>query len=415
MTRKTQYFAGEKHHPADGRIIGIEPRLRRVLFRKAVTVAAPLQRAKRDDHVFRQAKDLGDVAERAAWAIGNDGGCEAGAFAAVFLVNVLDDFLAPLMFEIDVDVGRLAPRRRDETREEKIVLRRIDSGDSQHIANGGIGRRATPLAEDFLLARIGDDFVNGEKIGRVIELFDQRQFLGDEVAHLFRRALRVASRQSAAGQLLQPFLRRPAGRSRLVGIFVSKLAQMEIRLREKARGFGHRIRRVGEKPRHFPQRFEMAFGIDFEPPPRLRQSGLFAHAGQHVLQGAIFRTGVERIVLRQQFHSLRLSEPAQFLQATAIGAAAWHVDAKPDSLRTGGGKTRQRRRESGGFLRRQKDQEKVVSRRQQVVEMQQAITLFRPPFAKGEQAAQTPPPCPIGRIDGDIRRAVAKDCARPGQ
>ena len=32
---------------------------------------------------------------------------DPGAVAAVFLVDVLDHFLAPLMLEIDVDVGRL--------------------------------------------------------------------------------------------------------------------------------------------------------------------------------------------------------------------------------------------------------------------------------------------------------------------
>ena len=30
-----------------------------------------------------------------------------GAVAAVFVVDVLDDFLAPLVLEVDVDVGRL--------------------------------------------------------------------------------------------------------------------------------------------------------------------------------------------------------------------------------------------------------------------------------------------------------------------
>ena len=71
-----------------------------------------------------------------------------------------------------------------------------------------------------LFAREIDDVVDGEKIGRVIELFDQRQFLGDQGANFLRRALRIALRQGAAGQFLQPGLRRPALRSRLVGIFI---------------------------------------------------------------------------------------------------------------------------------------------------------------------------------------------------
>ena len=35
----------------------------------------------------------------------NDGGGKAGAFAAIALIDVLDDFLAALMLEIDIDIG----------------------------------------------------------------------------------------------------------------------------------------------------------------------------------------------------------------------------------------------------------------------------------------------------------------------
>ena len=38
----------------------------------------------------------------------NDGRADRGAIAAVALVDILDHFLAPLVLEIDVDVGRLA-------------------------------------------------------------------------------------------------------------------------------------------------------------------------------------------------------------------------------------------------------------------------------------------------------------------
>ncbi len=47
---------------------------------------------------------------------------DAGAVAAVARVDILDHLLAPLVLEIDVDVGRLAPRRGDEALEQKVVL-----------------------------------------------------------------------------------------------------------------------------------------------------------------------------------------------------------------------------------------------------------------------------------------------------
>ena len=47
-----------------------------------------------------------------------------GAVAAVAGVDILDHLLAPLVLEIDVDVGRLVALRRDEALEQEIDLGR---------------------------------------------------------------------------------------------------------------------------------------------------------------------------------------------------------------------------------------------------------------------------------------------------
>ena len=99
----------------------------------------------------RQPERLADLADRRAAAIADHGGGDAGALAAVFAVDILNDLLAPLVLEIDVDVGRLAPLRRDEALEQQIGAVGIDLGDAETEADGGIGRRAAALAEDFLL------------------------------------------------------------------------------------------------------------------------------------------------------------------------------------------------------------------------------------------------------------------------
>ena len=98
----------------------------------------------------RQAEGLADLADGRAAAIGDDGGGDAGALAAVFAVDVLDHLFAPLVLEIDVDVGRLAPLRRDEALEQEIGAVGIDLGDAEAEADRGIGRRAAALAEDAL-------------------------------------------------------------------------------------------------------------------------------------------------------------------------------------------------------------------------------------------------------------------------
>jgi hypothetical protein len=71
-----------------------------------------------------------------------------GAVAAVFLVDVLDHFLAPLMLEVDVDVGRLLALFGDEALEQQIAGRRVDGSDAEAITDRAVRRAATPLAQD---------------------------------------------------------------------------------------------------------------------------------------------------------------------------------------------------------------------------------------------------------------------------
>ena len=68
---------------------------------------------------------------------------QAGVVATVFFIYVLNHLLAALMLEIDIDIRRLAPFRRDGALEKKIGHRRVDRGDADAVADGGIGRRSS--------------------------------------------------------------------------------------------------------------------------------------------------------------------------------------------------------------------------------------------------------------------------------
>src|SRR5690606_28816133 len=109
---------------------------------------APDARGERADRVLRQAERLAHLADRAARAVVDHGRGDAGMLAAVLPVDVLDDLLAPLVLEIDVDVGRLVALGRDEALEQEIEALRIDRGHAEAVADRGIRRRAAHLAED---------------------------------------------------------------------------------------------------------------------------------------------------------------------------------------------------------------------------------------------------------------------------
>src|SRR5262252_10859649 len=107
----------------------------------------------------------------------DDGRADRRVVAAVAVIDILDHFLAPLVLEVDVDVGRLAAIFRDEAGEQEPALVRIDRGDADAITDRAVRRRAAPLAENALAAGVSDDVVNGQEIARVVELGDDRELL----------------------------------------------------------------------------------------------------------------------------------------------------------------------------------------------------------------------------------------------
>ena len=142
-------------------------------------------------------------------------------------VDVLDHLLAPLVLEVDVDVGRLGPLGGDEALEQQAAAHRIDLGDAEAVADRGIGRRAAALAEDALRARIAHDVVDGEEIGRVVALRDQREFVREALPDRVVDALGVTRGRALPGEVLERRLRRGEALDLFVGIFVFQFVERE--------------------------------------------------------------------------------------------------------------------------------------------------------------------------------------------
>ncbi len=193
---------------AQAAVAGVEVQRLGVPLLDALLRPAPHLGGECAGDVLGQAEHLADLAHGAAGAVADDRGAERGAAAAVMLVHPLDDLLAALVLEIDVDVGRLVALGGDEALEQQPGAGWIDAGDAEHVADGGVGGRAAALAEDALAPGVADDAVHRQKIGRVFQLPDQRQFvreLGGDVAGdgLFG----IAVPGALPGQPLQRLLR----------------------------------------------------------------------------------------------------------------------------------------------------------------------------------------------------------------
>ncbi len=326
---KADQLAGERERLGEARIGGIEAGAARMLVRDRLGRPAPQRAGKRADRVLRQAENLADVADGAAPAIADHGRGEPGAVAPVAPIDVLDHLLAPLMLEIDVDVGRLAPLGRDEALEQKIGALGIDLGDAEAVADGGVRGGAAALAENALRAGKPHDVVHGEEIGRVVQFADERVFVVERMADFRRHAVRITPERAFLGEGDERFLRRGEACADFVGIFVGEFVEREAAARKQALRLRHRFRRGAEQARHVVRRFEVALGIRFETAAGIVEGEMRADAGDDVLQRAPLRRVIEHVAHRDERHIRRGRERGEAGEPAGVVAAIEHARAEP--------------------------------------------------------------------------------------
>ena len=101
------------------------------------------------------------------------------ALPSVAAVDPLDDLLAAVGVEVDVDVGFLVPQRREEPLERQPVGDRVHRGDPQQVADRRVGGRPAALAQDAAPARLGDDVVHDQEVAGEVLRLDHGQFTFD--------------------------------------------------------------------------------------------------------------------------------------------------------------------------------------------------------------------------------------------
>jgi hypothetical protein len=171
--------------------------------------------------------------------------------------------------------------------------------------------------------------VDGQEIGCVTALLDQREFLVEQCVELVGNAIIIAFERGLPDQVFEPFLRVPARGHGFVGIIVAQLVEREADAREQRRGLRHRFGIVAEQPRHFLRRLEMAFGIGFEQLARRLHAGALADAGDDVVQRALRRGRVKRVVGCEQGDARGAGDGGEFGEAAFVAARAGHRGAEP--------------------------------------------------------------------------------------
>ena len=170
---------------------------------------------------------------------------------------------------------------------------RIDRGDLQRVAHGGIGRRTAALAQHADLLGGAHDVPHDEEIAGQVEPRDDAQLVF-ELAFDFRiERQRIAFGGPAVHQRAQITLMAGfLGRNRKV----RKLAAQGIEPERAALGDRERVgdrERIGrEELGHLLGRFEVVFVVGPQQRTGFLQRGLIAHALQHVGEPRVAAHGV---------------------------------------------------------------------------------------------------------------------------
>ncbi len=129
------------------------------------------------------------------------------------------------MLEVDIDIRRLVAFFRNKTLDKHCHAPRIDLGDAEAVADGGVGGRAAALAEDILRTGVRDDVVHGQKIRLVPEICDQCQLVFNDVDDLLRHAPGPTHLHPLFGQLAQVTRRRLTIRNDFIRVFVAQFVE----------------------------------------------------------------------------------------------------------------------------------------------------------------------------------------------
>ena len=236
--------------------------------------------------VFGQAERLADVPDGALGVIAHHGRAQRAVIAAIGLVDPLHDDLAPLMLEVDIDVGRLLALLADEALEQQIVAVGIDAGDAEHEADRRVGGGAPALTENVLRSCEGHDGVHRQEIGRVAQRLDQAELVLEEAHHLVRHAFGIAARRPFPGELLERLLGGEARHRLFFGILVGELFKREAALlgdRDRPR---QSVGIAAEQPMHFFGRLQVPIGMALAAKTGIVDGDVVPDAGDDVLQHA---------------------------------------------------------------------------------------------------------------------------------
>ena len=211
------------------------------------------------DVLVRHAHDAADVAHGGAGGHGAEGDDLRDMVAAVFFVDVVDDFLAALVAEVDVKVGHRDALGVQKAFKDEAVADRVNVGDADAVGGQAARARTAPGADrDAAALGVVDEIVDDEVVVGVPHLADDADLIVKALAQLGRDMAGVTAFEAVAAELFKIDLVVQA-----VGGFEIRqlgLAEVEVKLAL----FGDFVRVFAGFGRHREQIVHLVGAFDIE-------------------------------------------------------------------------------------------------------------------------------------------------------
>ncbi len=245
---------------------------------------------------LRQAEGLAHLAHGRAGAVADEVGHHGRIIASIAVVNELDDFLATLVLDVEVDVGRLAALPGQEALEEKIHPHRVHGRDAEHETHGRVCSRAASLTQDPVVPAELHDLTHGQEVAVVVELANELELAFDLLAHLVRHAITVTLPRTGLRERAQAIGCRRTIRQALRGIAIADLRQRERASRRNLVTERDPTGIVRKQKLEGLWRAQRMLGVRANQSPRRGQGDAVTNAREHVLKITPGRRVVEDLV-----------------------------------------------------------------------------------------------------------------------
>ncbi len=219
-------------------------------------------------------------------------------------VDVLDHLFSSVALDVDVDVRRAVPLRRQEALEQQAERHRVGRGDPERVADGRVRRRPAALAEDVAAAAELDEVPHDEEVAGEPELLDDVELTVDRVPRprpqrqvfVRGRALAVAAAPAFlhdAAQIRISLSCRPLTVGQGNG-GSDRGDELEVERRRPADLSGEfdHAGIAGEAPLHLGARAQVGTGRCRQPGVELSEAAAGAHRGERGRELALGGRGV---------------------------------------------------------------------------------------------------------------------------